>query len=366
MRKAFYLFLLLVLIDACSSGKAALKKGDYYDAVIESVNRLRSSPDNKKAKAVLTQGYPLAIEYIDATIQNGINSDDPMKWRNAVKGYEKINYLNDQIKTSLGAMKVIAQPVTRFKELADAKPKAAEESYQDGITAMMKNTREDAKIAYFDFKDANNYEPAYRESIEMMNQAEFNATLRVAYEEINNTSINYGSLEPLINSLRRQFLSFRPVSQPDTVPPHQYLRLVFNGYRSDYRPTITSSVENLQRDIKTGEKKGPDGKTQDIMTTVTAKVTYYRKTKNATSSATMTITDAKSSAMLQNTTVEGNSSWLHEWATYSGDSRALTSNYQTLIKRSEANPNDQDLFNQAIKNLESNLSSHLQSFYRQY
>src|SRR5436190_925903 len=103
MRRLLPLVLLLLILDCCSSGKAALKHGNYYEAVVESVHRLRSSPDNKKAKEVLQTGYPLAIEYIDQGIQNGIAADDPMKWRNAVKGYEQINFLNDQIKTSPGA-----------------------------------------------------------------------------------------------------------------------------------------------------------------------------------------------------------------------------------------------------------------------
>ncbi|HWA35386.1 MAG TPA: hypothetical protein VG737_14700, partial [Cyclobacteriaceae bacterium] len=93
MQKTLALLLLVVIADACSSGKAALKKGNYYEAVLESVHRLRSSPDNKKAKAVLAEGYSLAVEYIDTDIQNAIAADDPAKWRNAVKGYESINYL---------------------------------------------------------------------------------------------------------------------------------------------------------------------------------------------------------------------------------------------------------------------------------
>lgn len=121
------LFSAVVFVSSCSSGKAALKQGDYYDAVLNSVNRLRGSPTHKKATVVLTQAYPLAVDFINMTVQNGINSDNPRKWRNAVDGYNKINYLNDQIKTSLGAMKIITNPVTKFKELAEAKPKAAEE-----------------------------------------------------------------------------------------------------------------------------------------------------------------------------------------------------------------------------------------------
>lgn len=366
LRLAAFAFILLFVLESCSSGKAALKQGDYYEAVLESVNRLRSKPDHKKATAVLLQSYQLAVDYIQATIQNGINSDDPRKWRNAVAGYQKINYMNDQIKTSLGAMKLITNPVTKYKELAEAKGKAAEESYQDGIQAMMRTTREDAKQAYFSFKEANGYEPGYREVVEMMTQAEFNATLRVAYEEINTSRYNYGSIQPIINSMQRQFLSFRPQTQRDTVPPHQYLRVIFNNYRIDNQPQFSSRTENLQRDVKVGEKKLPDGKMQDVMETVKATIVYYTKTKRATSNATITITDASNNAILLNNTVEGNSQWQHTWATFKGDSRALNNDQLNLTKRGDANPNDQNLYDQAISNLKNNVSNQLSNFYSRY
>jgi hypothetical protein len=359
-------FAALFILDACSSGKAALKNGDYYEAVLESVNRLRAKPNHTKAKTVLTQSYQLAVDFLQTGIQNGISSDDPKKWRNAVAGYEKINFLNDQIRTSLGAMKIITNPVTKFKELAEAKGKAAEESYQAGIQFMMGNSRENSKQAYFSFKEANGYEPGYREVIEMMTQAEFNATLRVAYQEINASRINYGSLQPIINSMQRQFLSFKPIEQRDTVPPQQYLRIVFNSYRQDNQTMNSSRNENLQKDVKVGEKKGADGKPQDVMETVKGTITYYTKTKRASSNATITITDANTNAILQNNTVEGNSQWQYTWATFKGDTRALTSDQLNMTKRKEEYPDDQALFTQAMKNLEQNVSQRLRSFYDRY
>lgn len=365
MNKSILAIAVLMLVEACTSGKAALTHGNYYEAVIESVNRLRHSPENKKAKEVLLQGYPLAIEYITTGIQSGITADDPRKWRNAVKGYEQINNLNDQIKTSPGAMRVIDKPVTKFPEFKEAKAKAAEETYTEGIAALMKNTREDSKVAYFNFKEANGYEPGYRECIEMMTQAEYNATLRVSYEEINASTVNY-SLQPVINTLKRQFLSFRPVTQKDTVPAHQFLRIIFTDYREDGSPRTTTNSETITKQIKTGEKKGADGKTQDIMNSVSAKYTYFKKTKSARSAASISISEVATQGILQNATIEGRSSWEYEWATYSGDIRALTSSQQSLCKLKEAYPNDRDLFNQCMRDLEANLGRDLKSFYSKY
>lgn len=361
------LFVLFALygMEACVSGKAALKQGDYYDAVIESVNRLRGSTTNKKATAVLTQAYPLAIDYIETGIQNGIKSDDPKKWRNAVAGYQKINFINDQIKTSLGAMKVITNPQTRFNELASAKEKAAEEAYNEGVNSMMKATRPDYKQAYYDFKDANDFKQGYRESIEMMTQAEFNATIRVAFEEINSSRFNYGSFQPTISSLNRLFLSIKPIAQKDTVGPQQYLRVIFNNFQQN-RPTVSTRTESVARQIKTGEQKGPDGKMQDILSTVTANVVYYHKTITADAYATVTITDAGNNSILQNLNVNGPVNWTYDWATFQGDSRALQGNAAGWVQRKETYPNDQEIFNQAIRNLQSNLGQQLKSFYSQY
>ena len=362
------IFLLLTagfFVDACASGKTALKHGDYYEAVLESVHRLRESPTNKKATGVLTQAYPLAIDNIESGIQNGIKSDDPKKWRNAVTGYQRINFINDQIKTSLGAMKIISNPQTRFNELAAAKDKAAGEAYEEGINFMMKATRSDYKQAYFDFKEANDFKQGYKESIEMMTQAEFKATIRVAFEEINSSRFNYGSFQPTISSLNRLFLSIKPIAQKDSIPPNQYLRVVFTGFQQN-RPSVTTRTENIAKQIKTGEQKGPDGKMQDILQTVSTNVVYYHKTVTCDAYATVTITDASNNSILQSLNISGPVNWTYDWATHSGDQRAMAANVLTLIQRKEANPSDQDLFNQAIHNLQSNLGQQLKSFYSQY
>lgn len=363
--RILFLLVVLYILDACTSGKAALKHGNYYEAVIESVHRLRDSPTNKKATAVLTQAYPLAVEFIDTGIKNGISSDDPRRWRSAVAGYQQINFMNDQIKTSPGAMKLIGKPQTRYKELADAKEKAADEAYNEGINFMMKATRPDYKQAYYDFKDANDYKQGFKESIEMMTQAEFKATLRVAFEEINSSRFNYGTFQPTISSLNRLFLSIKPIAQKDTVPPEQYLRVIFTGYQQN-RPSVSTRTEELTKQVKTGEQKGPDGKMQDILTTVSAKVTYFHKTVGADGYASVTITDAASNSVLQNLNISGPVNWTWDWATYSGDGRALSGNAATFVQRKETFPNDQELFNQAIRNLQANIGQQLKSFYSQY
>ena len=102
------------------------------------------------------------------------------------------------------------------------------------------------------------------------------------------------------------------------------------------------------------------------MTAVTAKIIYFKKTKNASSSAMLTITDASTQAILESQTIEGRSAWQANWATYTGDFRALNSTQQGLCKQKETYPNDRDLLNQSLRSLESNLGQTLKGFYRRY
>jgi len=102
------------------------------------------------------------------------------------------------------------------------------------------------------------------------------------------------------------------------------------------------------------------------MQTVTARITYFHKVKGGISNASFMITDASTKATLQNVNVQGNANWQYDWATYSGDIRALSSSQQNLCKKSEAYPSDQDLYNQSINNLQTNLKQQLTSFYASY
>ena len=193
----FAAILSVLLFDSCTSGKGALKQGDYYSAVSQAVARLRQNPDHKKSKEVLSTSYKMAIEYLETDAQNQIASNANFKWKNAVQNYESINNLYEQIRTCPGALTVIPNPINKYKELTEVKNKAAEETYEAGIQAMLKNTREDAKRAYFLFSEANNYNPGYRESIEMIEQSKFNATLKVIVDP---TFQNYNdwNFEPII------------------------------------------------------------------------------------------------------------------------------------------------------------------------
>ena len=200
----------------------------------------------------------------------------------------------------------------------------------------------------------------------MMNQAEYNATLRVAYEELNATRYNLGSLQPVVTSLKRQFLEFYPEQEVknNTLPIDHNLKIILAAYGAG-RPSITNRVETRLDSVKNGEKTVNGVKTPTYQK-VTAKITYYDKTVIARGEVSVTITDSKNGATLKNSIVQGTYNWQSNWASYTGDARALTDQQKKLCERRETNPSDTDLMNKVKADLDKNLSGELRGFYSRY
>jgi hypothetical protein len=356
-----------LLMDGCSSGKSAYKHGDYYEAVLAAVQRLRQKADHKKSKEVLKLSYQLAVDFLETDAQNQIASNANFKWRSAVQDYEKINNLYNEIRTSPGALRVIPKPISKFDELTDLKAKAAEETYEAGIQAMLKNTREDAKRAYFLFTEANTYSPGYREAIEMMEQSKFNATLKVVIEPSIQNLYDW-NFEPVLFGYRsNQFVKFytpRQAEEESLQRIDQFLKVMVNGY-SETRPNITKKAETYKDSVKTGEKTVA-GKKVPIYSQVSAQMTTYTKKTSAKGSLTLLIVDGESRAELRNSEIVSDESWSESWASCSGDQRALSGSNKKLCEKKEPYMTRDYLQNQVKRELDKKLSDATATFYNRY
>jgi uncharacterized membrane protein YgcG len=183
--------LVIIIWSACSSGKSAYEQGNYYDAVITSINRLRRNTDSKKSSETLRNAYPLAVKYYDDKANAAVASNAPFRWREVVQHYTTLNSMYDEIQRSPGALRVIPNPISYQSKLADARQKAAEESYNAGIMALGAGDRVNAKKAYYLFIDASGYAPGYRDVSKKIEEARWSATVKVAVEPIPVASKNY-------------------------------------------------------------------------------------------------------------------------------------------------------------------------------
>lgn len=354
--------LTLFIVIGCSSGKKAYQRGDYYEAVIRSVERLRHKPDHTKSQESLKLAYPLAIDFIQSQVNSTIASDAPFKWKQAIGYYNQINQLYDQIKTSPAALKVIPNPTSKFSEIADLKKKAAEESYEAGIQSMMKNTRPDAIRAYYLFKEANDFENGIKDVVELQHQAEFNATLRVVYDEQVYRN-EWVVVEPVINSLRLPFTKFytQEQAQSENTPIHQTMLIEVLGY-NEGNPSTTKTENNYTDSVQTEKTIG--GKKVKVYEKVTGRSTIYEKRVSAQGIVRITIKEKETLKQLMNNDFTGTGNWSDTWGRCSGDNRAIPERVRKACAKSEPRPDSQLLLKLARQDALKQIESALSSFYR--
>lgn len=372
--------LLLMLIgEACSSGKAALQRGEYYRSVITSVSRLRSNPDHKKSRRTLREAYQLAVRYELDQANRAVATSQPFKWEQAVGNYERLNHMYDEIQRSPGALSVIPRPASYLNELERARQRAAPERYNAGIAMLERNNREDAKVAFEHFQIANRLVPGYKDVMNKIDEAREAATLKVLVEQIPVPSRRYqlsanffqDQVESyLVNNQRNQFVRFITPNQTrrgQEQQVDQILRLQFEDF-SVGNVVFNKNTEEISRDsVKIGETTLADNTKQAVYGTVKARYTTFRNEIISNGILSMQVIDAQNRNILASDRLRGEYVWFCQWATFQGDERALDDSHMKLT-RLEAilPPPAQEMFIEFTRPIYGQLTSRLDEFYRRY
>lgn len=379
MKRAHLAAVLITLtIFGCSSGKKAYERGDYYGAVMKSVNRLRQNPDHSKSIEALQAAYPLAVEYYEGEAQNEIASNSNFKWKNAIQSYNSINTLYEAIRQCPACKKAVPNPKNYYAEIGPLKEKAADESYNAGITALMKGNRDEAKKAYFNFYDAQSFVPGYKDVVEYLDKAKFEATLKVIIEQIPvpaRYNLSGGFFQDKVeaflhnNYTDQTFIKFYTPEEAKSVNlPYadQIMRIQFDDF-SVGNSVLREREETITKDsVKVGEAK-IEGKTVPVYNTVKAKLTTYRKELISNGLLSMVVVDAKTNGVLSTRKFSGEFVWVSQWARFNGDERALTDEQLRICKlREQQPPHPQDLFLEFTKPIYNQLIPAVRGFYQNY
>ena len=371
-------FALIIVLSSCSSGKKAYERGDYYGAVMKAINRLRQNPDHSKSAETLRDAYPLAVDYFESQANNEIASNSSFKWKNAIQSYNQINNLYEQIRQCPGCLRVVKSPKNYYSELGPLKEKAADESYNAGINALMKGTRNDAKQAYFNFADAQSFVPGYKDVVDYLDKAKWEATLKVIIEQIplpKRYDLSGGFFQDQVeeflhtNYTDQSFIKFytpREAQAQELPQADQILRIQFDDF-SIGNTALKEKEETVSKDsVKVGEVK-MEGKMVPVYNTVKAKLTTVRKEVLSNGLLSMVVVDARTSGVLSHKKFTGEYLWFNSWARFNGDERALSTQQLNLCKQREMQPpGAQELFLEFTRPIYNQLIPALKGFYQNY
>lgn len=380
--KSYILLPLLTaaLLVSCNSSKSLYEKGNYYEAVMRSVEKLRKSPNNKNAREVLASAYPSAVNSLMDQIDNNSNANIPMKYTKEARIYEQLNGMYEHIQRSPGAMQVIENPRKYYKALDRVKPMAAEEQYAAGMGLLSQGNRESAKRAYHHFLQADKFIPGYKDVGYRAEEAYNNAILHVVanlkpvqsrYYELSGEEF-YRQVNNTLNRIEQnEFIRFYSPEEAERINlerPDQVIDINFEDFVVGETHT-REIIEKMERDsVKVGEVNLAGGRKKDVLGTVKADVVINHMEIVSRGVVSLTITENNmSNKDLLYQDFPGQFVWFHEWGHFNGDGRALTPEQVEVCNRRRIDPiPPQQMFVEFTKPIQQQLNNRLLSFYRGY
>lgn len=372
------LFLISVslLIVSCSTGSRSLKRGDYYQATMDAVEKLRMSPKSEKAQLVLQKAYPLAQQTALREIENSKLRNDINYYETIVYQYERLNKMAAAIYACPKANELIQRPEEYYAQLSGARSNAAEQFYNMADKALSIGTLEQSRLALKYFQQANSYSYGYRDVLNMIEEAKFQSTLRIAIEKPR-TSANYqlsadffsdnliAEISQKFQNKLIQFYNFAEYSNNSKLSPHQYLVLNFEDFSVGNVYDTKNTIELKRDSVKVGTAT-IQGKKVDVFNTVTAKLSSYRREIKSRGILSVRIYDNHDN-LIQQRNFTGEYVWFTTWANFNGDERALTeAQKQSCNQSPQTPPSHQDLFIEFTKPIYTQAYSYIYSFYNKY
>ncbi len=374
----FYIIFFAVIISfsGCSTGKTALKKGDYYEATIQAVKRLRSNPESKSALSIIKQSYPMALDFYRQKVEQMTISNTPDKFLNIADNYRKLNTLADEISRCPAALDAV-KPVTYFHDqLRKAEELAVDEQYEYGITLLKSGNMEDARRAAEKFDWVNKTKPGYSDVSAKLAEAEELGTLKVVVETMPYIGDAYqANINRFYNNLyadlkkygQKRFLRFYQPKEAEEnrVVPHHVVKMQFIDFTVGNIYEKETEKEMKKDSVVVGTFKDDKGVSHDVYGTVKAKVNIHERNIVSRGILEVKILDYYSNTIIETRRYPGEYIWRNDWATYNGDERALSDEIKKMTKEKQIMPPlPQDLFRYFSDPLGSNAASFLKSYYR--
>jgi len=383
--KNYIIIILILLFANCSvftaHGRAfkkaenSQKRGDYYKAVLECVESIKAKSDYEKPLILMDVVFPKAIYSYNQKIDRFIKKENK-NWDIIIQSYKEIIYMINIVEDLNTLKKEIwlnSSDIRDYElELNELKIDAAEFYYNKATKLMNKNNQEAFKKAAEAFKKTKLYMFNFKDSDEMYNYCRQKAIKRIAVMAFENKSgtNEFGSIgeevsDAIISKMLKdsdlmEFIEIINRDQIDQIINEQKFSqsgMVENGQNVNIgkilgvQELITGKVSRIQvspiNEIKENKNytkrvtidyeyytdENGKQKKRAIKGDVFANAKIFKITRTANMSVSVKIFDIESAKILYSNSLNEEYKFEYEWASYSGDKRALNNKIRRLTNK---------------------------------
>lgn len=361
-----YSFISLFAFSGCKSSKDYLSRADEDKTVFDVVKRLNKKALDEEATAALPILYKQAQERHLKKIETYSTYNDISKWDKIIGEYNILQNMFDAIDNSAAASKLVVAKSYQ-NDINANRELAAEDYYQFGLEYYSSENRDNLKKAYQSFKKADEWVNGYKDAKEKMDTAFNSSIVNVLIKPVEdnsfffntgwgNTGYNYSNeyfQQNLVRDLGGKSSKRYPArfyteweARRDNIQPDWVVDLTLRNFDIP-RPVTYTYTQNRSKQIEIGK----DTSGRPVYQTVYATLNIQRQSLTARGQMDINITEAATRKNITYDNFSDTYDWQQEVATYSGDSRALTSADWSLVNNNYNQPRKEDILNELYRSI---------------
>jgi hypothetical protein len=383
MRLKLYTLIVIFLSALAFSCKTASKlyqKGNYDEAVELAAKKLQKDPDDPKLLDILRNSYRYAVEDHERSIRTHSESKNELRWEWMYSEYLSLQHMFEAIR-KVPQVYELVRPNDYSSYLVTYAERAGDVRHDRGLSLMQNNDKQSYRNACRELRMALNFKPGNRDIELKMAEAYDYAVVNVvvlpiddhgySYSSYSHSYGNGGFAETLLRNLQyntgSEFVRF--YSSWDARS---------RNIRADEILDMRFSNINIGRyyDSKETRKVSKEVVVKEIVYRPDSVVKEYAKVYADITTTTRTM---RSEGLLQVNIRDGEGHWLwsdnfrndHTWtsqfATFSGDERALSDSDKQLLNRKQENPpSEGEVIRCIMEQIEQNALQRIRNYYNRF
>ena len=382
MKSKLYILLfagISIFSFSCKTASKLYEKGNYDEAVERAAKKLQKDPNDAKLLDIIQHSYQYAVNDHESRIRTNAESNNELKWEWMYNEYASLQKMYEAIYRVPSVFNIV-KPPDYSSYLVTYSEKAGDIRYDRGITFMQRYDKKSYQNAYREFQAALGFKPGNRDAIQKMNEAYDYAVTNVVilpmqqYGGYVYSSYTVGGNnfdDQLIRNLQfssgNEFVKFYSAwdarsqhIRTDHVADMRLANINIGRYH-DYRTTRRVSKEIVVREIVIR----PDSIVKEYGW-VYADITSTRRTMNSDALLQVNVRD-NDGGWLWNDNFNGNHNWSTEFATYTGDARALSASDKQLVdRRAEFAPTENEIMKCMLEQINNDALYRIKNYFNRF
>ena len=354
MKVIIYSIILSLALFSCSKSIKMLQKGNYDDAIKLSVAKIKKNASNTKEIGVLNVAFANANE-IDRNYINKLQkSSSDNKWEEILNTFSKLIQRQEIVKQLPESVlqEINFEQADYNIEIKEAKAKATEFYYKEGLKLLGVGDKKSARKAYDKFLMVKEYSSVYKDVDAKLKQALEKGTNHIIIKLQNQSRKqlpeNYENevLAVSLSDLNMQWVEFHTIY--DDYLYYDY-SIIINLTYVDISPE--NKTENKYKEsVSTPNNDGSD--TLKAPQIIQAYITSIKMNKRSIARGKLDYFDNKTAKLIKTLPVSGDYSFDYEYAIFTGEATALSEKSKELLKNKEKTfPTDMEMILATSKSL---------------